>query len=448
MALVIGVITPHPPLLIPKIGKGYLKGVKATSSAMDQMAEAIQEADPDLLVMISPHSPIINGAFAIRMAPSFSGSFADFGRADIGFEVEGDRDFAEALAKEAERNDLGVVSLEGGSFEISFPLDHGILVPLHFIFKKLKKPLVSVSISNLCLADHFRLGEVISALSKTSSRKIALIASGDLSHRLSRSSFDFFDPRGEEFDLKIKDLVSKSDLGEVMNLDPILIEAAGECGLRPLAVLAGAFSLLDYKAKLLSYEGPFGVGYLVATISPSDSIDKKIPDLGPATLARAAVESFIREGKVLRGALDKSNPLFTKRGGVFVSLKKGGTLRGCMGTFLATKKNLAEEIVENAILAASSDPRFPPLSESELAMIDYSVDILSNPAPVEDVGLLDPKIHGVLVESFGRRGLLLPDLEGIENTSDQIEIAKSKAGIRGDEKYELFSFTVERHKEK
>lgn len=163
-------------------------------------------------------------------------------------------------------------------------------------------------------------------------------------------------------------------------------------------------------------------------------------------LAKAAIERWVKERKIL-DPREKSELLEALRGkaGVFVSLKKRGELRGCIGTFQPTRENLAEEIVSNAISAASRDPRFPPVSLEELDELEISVDVLSDPEPVEDVSQLDPRRYGVIVQSGGRLGLLLPDLEGVNTVEEQLEIARRKAGIGQHEPIHIYRFTVERH---
>lgn len=163
-------------------------------------------------------------------------------------------------------------------------------------------------------------------------------------------------------------------------------------------------------------------------------------------LAAAAVEAFARRKEVI----DAPRPLpesMTRRAGVFVSLKKGRTLRGCIGTFLPTCNNLAEEIIQNAVRAASTDPRFLPVSPNELRDLTYAVDVLSPPEPCRAADL-DPKRYGVIVEHGGRRGLLLPDLPEVDTAVTQLQIARMKAGIAPDEPVSLHRFTVERHSER
>ncbi|MCD6546811.1 MAG: AmmeMemoRadiSam system protein A [Thermotogae bacterium] len=158
------------------------------------------------------------------------------------------------------------------------------------------------------------------------------------------------------------------------------------------------------------------------------------------------IENYIRRGVVVEPTPDLPEELLNRKAGAFVSLHRSdGSLRGCIGTFLPTRENLALEIRDNAIAAATRDPRFPPLTVDELDDTEVSVDILSKPEPVEDLSELDPKRYGVIVESGWKRGLLLPDLEGVDTIETQLEIAKRKAGIYNFEKFKVYRFTVERY---
>jgi AmmeMemoRadiSam system protein A len=161
-------------------------------------------------------------------------------------------------------------------------------------------------------------------------------------------------------------------------------------------------------------------------------------------LAKNTVENFIRHGNIIRP--ENLPDDMKERAGVFVSIKKQGNLRGCIGTFEPTQDNIAEEIIYNAINSATQDPRFSRINVSELDELEYSVDILTPPKPVTDTGKLDPKKHGIIVQSGWQRGLLLPDLEGVDTLEQQIEICRMKAGIPPDVPVELFSFEVRRYK--
>jgi len=170
-------------------------------------------------------------------------------------------------------------------------------------------------------------------------------------------------------------------------------------------------------------------------------MEKKLHPL--VRLAKETVESYVRERKMPKPK--ELTPEMKERAGVFVSIKKLGELRGCIGTFEPTKANVAEETMANAISSATRDPRFPPVNAAELLQLSYSVDVLTKPEAVEDQSQLDPKRYGVIVESGFRRGLLLPNLEGVNTVEQQIDICRHKAGISSHEPIKLYRFEVRRY---
>lgn len=161
-------------------------------------------------------------------------------------------------------------------------------------------------------------------------------------------------------------------------------------------------------------------------------------------LAKEAVENYVRSGKVLRPKEPTAE--MRSRAGIFVSIKKRGELRGCIGTFSPTRANIADEVIVNAISSATQDPRFSPVEAAELDDLEYSVDVLTEPEPVRNVAQLDSSKYGVIVECGFRRGLLLPDLESVDSVEEQIEICRAKAGIASDEPIKLYRFEVKRYK--
>jgi AmmeMemoRadiSam system protein A len=162
-------------------------------------------------------------------------------------------------------------------------------------------------------------------------------------------------------------------------------------------------------------------------------------------LARQTVETYVKEHRVIKPPAELI-PEMRERAGVFVSLKKKGELRGCIGTFEPTTENVAVEVIRNAISSATGDPRFSPVTPDELADLSYSVDVLTSPEPVDSKDQLDAKKYGVIVECGWRKGLLLPDLEGVESPEEQINICCMKAGIEPEEKTNLYRFEVKRYK--
>ncbi|MDR9459509.1 MAG: AmmeMemoRadiSam system protein A [Dehalococcoidia bacterium] len=161
-------------------------------------------------------------------------------------------------------------------------------------------------------------------------------------------------------------------------------------------------------------------------------------------LAKDTIENYVRDGTIPRP--NELTPEMVERSGVFVSLKVGGLLRGCIGTYEPATANVAEEVITNAINSATRDPRFPPVTPDELGDLEYSVDVLTHPEPVKSEAELDPKRYGIIVESGKRKGLLLPDLEGVDTVARQIEICRSKAGIPSREPVKLYRFEVKRYR--
>jgi MEMO1 family protein len=164
-----------------------------------------------------------------------------------------------------------------------------------------------------------------------------------------------------------------------------------------------------------------------------------------AALAKETVETYIKTGKRLSPPAELT-PEMKEKAGVFVSIHKKGELRGCIGTFEPQERNVAAEVIANAVSSATRDPRFPAITAGELKDLDYSVDVLTSPELVEDESQLDPQKYGVIVECGWRKGLLLPDLEGVDSANYQIDICRQKGGIGPEEPVRLYRFEVKRHK--
>jgi AmmeMemoRadiSam system protein A len=276
---------------------------------------------------------------------------------------------------------------------------------------------------------------------------VAFIASGDLSHRLKPEAPAGYNPSAHVFDEEVVGALQANEPSRIVGIDHGLRKLAGECGYRSMLVAIGAASGLPLSCEVMNYEAPFGVGYLVAQLT-NVAAEPESGDAVPG-LARRAVETFIREGEMLDAPAAHSG-LLAERAPCFVCLKtRDGELRGCIGTIEAVKQSLAEEIVANAVSAAIHDPRFDPVRENELDDLVYSVDVLLAPEPAV-VEELDPKVYGVIVEdeSESRRGLLLPDIPGVETAEQQVEIATRKAGIPLGTPVKLSRFKVERYRER
>jgi len=248
-----------------------------------------------------------------------------------------------------------------------------------------------------------------------------------------------------------------------MMIPESLREGAAECGYNSLMVLAGCFDRKKVIPRMLSYEGPFGVGYAIASFVPGDPDDGRdilaqfeAKSLSQAratqsgedpwrALARSSLEYTVKKGGKLALPDDLPVELLSEKAGVFVSLHKNGRLRGCIGTISPTTGCVAKEIIQNAVSAGLSDTRFDPVTISELPYLTYKVDVLSEAEPISSPEELDVKRYGVIVTSGYKRGLLLPNLDGVDTVEEQIAIARSKAGISESSPVNLERFEVIRH---
>ncbi|MGE5543237.1 MAG: AmmeMemoRadiSam system protein A [Bacillota bacterium] len=435
--IIMTAVAPHPPIIVPEVGGREVDNAAATVRGMRELAARISAASPDTLIVITPHGPVLRDTIVISGLQPLKGSLAQFSAPGAAVEMENDLELVRVIAEESRKRGISCAVAERGMGGI----DHGALVPLYFLAKAgLRSRLVSITMAMLPRAGLFEFGRSIRAACESAGRRCALLASGDLSHRLMRGAPAGYSPRGKEFDRIIVDALRSGDANAVLSLDEDLADEAGECGLRPIIIMFGALDGLEYEPEVLSYEGPFGVGYATAVFEVSG--EGEDPYVG---LARLSLETFVRE-KRFADRPTRIPPGMKRRAGAFVSLHESGRLRGCIGTIVAREKDLASEIMRNAISAGVEDPRFDPVTPGELDALDYSVDVLSEPEEVPDEGSLDPRKYGVIVQKGHRQGLLLPDLEGVDTVDAQVSIAKQKAGLRPDETgVRLFRFTVERH---
>ena len=441
-------IYPHPPVIVPEVGGREGQKAAATTAALDKLAARVRDADPAVLVLISPHGPQQGHTVTLLGGESLTGSLSRFGAPSVSLSYRNDSELVAAISEEAKVAGLPFVVTDGRSKPVSAAdlLDHGALVPLYFLERAgVRALLVHLTFAFLSPAQLFACGQAIKRAIARLDRRTALVISGDLSHRLFPGAPAGYSPRGREFDKRVIDLLQAYDVSAILKLDGDLLEEAGECGYRSLLMGLGILEGEDVRPEILSYEGPFGVGYLVADLTPGRKAGKSsvVDESEHVRLARLALEAYVRSGETL--PVPAASPLSGKAAGVFVSLKIAGKLRGCIGTIEPAQESLAAEIIANAISAGSLDRRFQPVTVAELPRLEYAVDILSETEEVAGPEELDVKKYGVVVQKGFRRGLLLPDLEGIDTVEEQLAIALQKAGILPGEKYQIFRFTVQRY---
>ena len=493
MGVVAGFMVPHPPLIVPSVGRGGEAQIEETTASYDRVAQMIADIQPETIVISSPHTVLYADYFHISPGAHASGSFASFGAPESKFDVDYDERLIAQIVVGA-----GAESLDAGILgERDASLDHGTMVPLYFINKYYTDyKLVRIGLSGFSLATHYRMGQTIAKAADELDRKVVYVASGDLSHKLKEDGSYGFDPSGPVYDDRIMDVMGRGAFDELMDFDETLLNSCAECGHRSFVMMAGSLDGKKLDIQRLSHQDVTGVGYGICTYKVVGESDTHYLDIWTernnsrlsaarsasdpyVRLARRSLESFIRSKKTISWQEEKesifssyiednpdlkndiknnldntdlktiskiSEELSNTRAGAFVSIHKEGKLRGCIGTISATRDCLADEIIENAISASTKDPRFYPITEDELPLLEISVDVLSDAEPIDSSGKLDVKKYGVIVTKGMKRGLLLPNLDGVDTVEEQISIAKQKAGIpEYEEDYSLERFEVVRH---
>ena len=454
---VFGVVAPHPPIFVPAVGGREAHVAQASLDALESARVALADFAPETIVLMSPHAPVAYDTFLVEASAHLVGSLEQFGDRQV-YEWPGDPELASALVDAVDGEDIPVAVRDADTRLRAGWLDHATIVPLSFLEHSRTVRLVILSLSFRDYAEHRRVCELVARVVDEMGRRVAFVASGDMSHRLTREAAAGYSPRGAELDSAIVESVRAGNLGGLMNLDPDLVEAGGECGLRSIITLGGFAGSDPVPSRVLSYEGPWGVGYLTALVGDAalqSYMRTHTPSAGRkggaaghdeseiVRLARATIESYVTTGSAPVPS-PLTTPEYPARAGAFVSLHRGGMLRGCIGTIGPTQGTLAEEVAGNAVQAAMEDPRFSPLHREELADLDVKVDVLHAPESCTLDGL-DPASYGVIVTSGYRRGLLLPDLDGVDDVATQVTIAMQKAGIPPDTVCDLQRFKVDRY---
>lgn len=476
MGIIAAAIFPHPPIVLPEVGRGQQKDAAATVRGMTGLAGLVAELKPDVIALMTPHGPAFSDVIAASADGELSGSMDQFGAPQVVITKKVNTELLRLLADEAEAVNLPLAALDRAALSrlrLKSALDHGSLVPLYFIEQAYRDyTILHLSPGGQALRKQFAAGQALARAAHKANLRVLVLASGDMSHKLSATGPYGYDEAGPKFDALVVDAIKANEPGRILAIDPALARRAGECGWKSIVFALGALDGQGIDCRFLSYEGPFGVGYMTAMLTPRESSpESRILHLSRAEqsraeaahevddafvrLARETIARYVRTGeaphwadmKAIPGELDALR-MERHKAGAFVSLHLEGELRGCMGTIAPVCAHVGEEIIRNAVTACSEDPRFPAVEADELAGLDVKVDVLSPFEAVASPAELDPARFGVIVEKGGRRGLLLPRLDGVDSVRQQLEIACRKAGFQwkdGDEGIKLFRFTVERH---
>ncbi len=451
---------PHPPLIMPEVGHGEERKIQRTIDAYCEAAARLVRLQPDLVIITSPHTTLYADYFHISPGEAARGDFGQFRAPGLELRTKYDVAFVRRLAELAEAE-----GVPAGTFGERHPeLDHATMIPLRYLQEAgYTGPIVRIGLSGLSAAQHYHLGQLITRTAAELGRRVVFVASGDLSHKLKQDGPYGFATDGPVFDQRMQEVFASGDFLSLLTTPAELAENAAECGLRSFWIMAGALDRLAVQAELLAYEGPFGVGYGVATfLVTGEDATRNFGEQAEAAerqrlaaikeqedayvrLARLSLETYVQSHSYAQLPADLPRELTEVRAGAFVSLKMDGKLRGCIGTILPTQSNLAAEILHNAISAGTRDPRFSPVTAAELPRLVYDVDVLTPPEPIDSPAQLDVQRYGVIVASGNRRGLLLPDLAGVDTVEQQITIARRKGNIGEREKVTLYRFEVTRH---
>ena len=460
MSILAAFMVPHPPMIVPAVGRGSEAQIEETTRAYEQVADEIAAIKPETIVITSPHSVMYSDYFHISPGRRAKGSFADFRAGQVKFSEEYDEELVDQLCLLAVEAHFPAGTLG----ERDARLDHGTMVPLWFIRQKYDGfKIVRIGLSGLPLTDHYQFGMMLKEAAENTGRRVVFVASGDLSHKLQDYGPYGYAAEGPEYDKRIMDVCGRAAFGEMLDFDETFCEKAAECGHRSFVIMAGAFDGIHVRATALSHQDVTGVGYGICTFYPDGPdedrhfLNQHLKEMEErlaiqaeksdpyVRLARESLEEYIRSGKTIPVPEELPEEMLKLRAGAFVSIHKHGKLRGCIGTIAPTAENVAKEIIRNAISASTQDPRFDPIAEEELKWLEINVDVLGEPEKIASMDELDVKRYGVMVSCGYKRGLLLPDLDGVDTPEQQVSIAMQKGGIREKDPYTLERFEVVRH---
>jgi MEMO1 family protein len=276
-SIVFAGIAPHPPLLVPEVGGDRIAEVAESQRALRKFSEQLVRSKPDTVVLISPHSPLDSRCFLARSTPEISGDFSEFRASKVHLSFRNDLELLKAIEDTASDEALHVKEIRS-----EYPLDHGAMVPLYYIAEAgWRGPVVVFGFTSQSNDKHLAFGRALREAAVRGKRRIALVASGDLSHRLIVGGPYEYEPTAHEFDEQVVRAIAGGEPSGVLNIDPDLRERAGECGYRSIVIALGSVGDEMNNSRVLSYEGPFGVGYMVAVLIAGED---------PVATARGTIE--------------------------------------------------------------------------------------------------------------------------------------------------------------
>ena len=468
MSIVSSYILPHSQILIPEIGQGKEEKASSTIAAMKTVAKRIASDEPDTIIIITSHSNAYVDYFHISPEATASGDFSAYGVDGPSFSISYDTELVSKITDVCTRNNIS-----GGTEGNDEPsLDHGTTVPLYYIQPELKKDckFVRVSTSGFSLYKHYLFGKCIQEACNELNRRVVVIASGDSSHRLKEDGPLGYSKDAATFDSVLATAFDKANFLGFFAFTPQEIENAVECILRSSVIMAGTLNGKNTENDFLCHESPYGIGMCVCCYKVTNPDSNDISDVREfdkilvekikeglesneitdsyVKLAKKAVETFVLKGRTIttdeiKDEID-ADMLENKRG-VFVTIKIGKLTRGCMGTFTSTTPNVAEEIIFNAVQACTNDPRFIPIELEELDSLSYNVDILGDFEHITNLNQINPRKHGMFVSYGQKTGIILPNIEDVNTSEQQLKIVLERSGISSSDKYNMYRFKTGHH---
>ena len=413
--IVAGALVAHPPILLPEVGGDESQRVRATAQAMHELDGMLSSIAAETMIVVSPHSPTSFTSIPVRRSAIVTGDLGRFRAPHVRLEARVDTELAETVLQAAPRDGFSLSWSDDGE------LDHGVVVPLCSLPRTFDaKRCLVLGVSGWPVKRFIEFGAWLHR--QLSHRSAVMIASGDLSHRLTSQAPYGFRPEGRVFDELVIDALRDQDWRRIEDANPALVEEAGECGLRPLAMLLGAAKEAGLGSRVLSYEGPFGVGYPVVAFTPASSAFD-LQEIG-----RRAISTYLQS----RQLIEPPNPIpreLQAPSAVFITLRRNGELRGCLGSMAPTEPTAAHEMIRYSVAAAVRDPRFEPVRLDEVPALSITAQLLDQPEVVTDLGMLDPANYGLIIRAYGRHALLLPNIDQVKTAEEQLSLACEKAGL-------------------
>ena len=450
--VVCAVLMPHAPVLVPGVGEADQGAIAESRRAMRLAAKCVLSHRPEAVVLISPHSPRKPRAFGFWADDLLQGSFARLGAPQVEVSLPLDQPLARTLAEEMHARHLETWVIRQTA------LDHGALVPLWFLAEAgWAGPTVVLGLNHHGEDGLTTVGAAIAAAAQALPRRLAVVASGDMSHRLTANAPCGYHPQAHEFDETFIRLVSAGDYRNIEKIVPELRELAAEDAVDATVIAASAVNYQTRGHQVLNYEGPFGVGYGVAVLFAEKAHASGTETDGPVVanregtglpaLARHAVETALR-GSYEPPPAPTGEYLGAARG-VFVTIRHlDGTLRGCVGSSKPVCSNLVAETWRSARLAALQDSRFPPVTAEEMGGLRFEVHVLHSREEVTLETELDLGRYGVVISTTdGRGSLLLPGIKEIRTPGQQLSLARKKGGIGPDEPITMERFQTDHFEE-